>query len=86
MPPEYTTKEMCDQKHTETMEAIDGLRVGLDQVSRRLFQDNGKKSIQTIIAEHSQVIKVITWLGMVIATGFIGQIILFIVLMVKHVL
>ena len=46
---EYMTKDGCDLKHKETL-AI------LTEINDRLYKDNGKKSIQTRLSEHSNVI------------------------------
>jgi len=45
----FMTQDGCDAKHKETV----GL---LTEINNRLYRDNGKKSIQTQLNEHGNVI------------------------------
>jgi len=49
MSDEYMTKAGCDLKHKETLAV-------LTEINNRLYKDNGNKSIQTRLNEHSNVI------------------------------
>lgn len=49
MSPEYVTVEEYETKHKETINL-------LKEINDRLYKDNGKKSIQTQLNEHGNVI------------------------------
>ena len=56
MTTDYMTRSDCEVKHNELLKAINDL-------DDRLYKDNGRKSIQSILNEHGQVIKVFVWIA-----------------------
>ena len=68
MTPEFMTMERCDEKHRETMSV-------LNAINDRLYKDNGKKSIQTRLNEHSDFIrsqqKIQNWLCGVVGSAIV---------------
>lgn len=51
---EYVNKAECDVKFKELMTAI-------TNISDRLYRDNGKRSIQSILNDHDRILKVLCW-------------------------
>ena len=67
MPPEYVTRETCQQTSTALLESQQQLHSKLDSMERRLFRDNGSVSIQTRIDRHEQSLRLLLWIVGIIA-------------------
>lgn len=64
MSPEYMTQEACKEKHKESMDL-------LLEINKRLFKDNGTKSIQTRLNEHERFIYVQIWILSVVGASLL---------------
>ena len=49
MPDEYTTKEECKKHHADLLAVIKELKGSVNELNGRLYRDNGRKSIQTVL-------------------------------------
>ena len=69
---EYVDKEACDARHKEL---LDELKV----ISNRLYHDNGKRSIQSILNDHDRLLKIFCWVltvaGSAAIVGLVGLLI-----------
>ena len=74
---DYVTRDHCDYRHKEVMDKLTEVLTEQRDTNKRLYKDNGRKSVQTILSEHGQVIKVIIWVagGAALAaiTSLVGQ-------------
>ena len=68
---EYMTRKACDRKHQQLLDAINTL-------NDRLYKDNGRRSIQSIINDHDRILRVLMWVvtvtGAAIILGVVGLI------------
>lgn len=78
MSPEYMTADGCDKKHRETVEL-------LQAINDRLYKDNGKKSIQSILNEHERILNVMCWVSGIVVVGLLGALGTMAVMIVRHV-
>lgn len=63
----YVHKTDCETKHGEVLRAIDDL-------TNRLYKDNGRKSVQTILCDHDRVIRALIWIVGVGITAGLGSV------------
>lgn len=80
MSPEYMSVEACREKHKESMDL-------LLEINKRLFKDNGVKSIQTRLNEHERFICIQIWVlgvvGMLLLASLVGLLLQIIKLYIK---
>ncbi len=70
----FVTSVLCDARHSELMAAIQELREDFKGFRKVIYEDNGGRSIQTVLHSHDTVIKVILWLIGVIAAACIAAV------------
>jgi hypothetical protein len=57
------------------MEELAHISAKVDEIHRRLFVDNGKPSIQTVLRQHSDILSVMRW----ILVTLVGAVVMIIV-------
>ena len=62
---EYVLRKHCDEKHKELLAAVNGL-------NNRLYKDNGKRSIQSILNSHDTAIKFLLWIMSILTAAAIA--------------
>ena len=68
----YVHKTDCESKHSEVLKAIGDL-------NKRLYRDNGQKSIQTILCDHDRVIRALIWTvgaGITVGLGSVATLVI----------
>ncbi|MFA5187294.1 MAG: hypothetical protein WC551_12520 [Patescibacteria group bacterium] len=81
---DFMTVERCEQKHTETMSFLRDIKSDVQQVqtdqrelNNRLYKDNGRKSVQSMLNDHDRVLRVLIWIacttGGILALKVIGD-------------
>ena len=62
---EYVLREHCNEKHKELLAAVNGL-------NNRLYKDNGKRSIQSILNSHDTAIKFLLWIMSILTVAAVA--------------
>lgn len=61
---EYVLKSDCKETHEKSL----GL---LTEINNRLYKDNGRKSIQSVLNDHERILAVVCWVSGIAATATI---------------
>jgi len=62
---EYVRRKDCESKHGELLAAVNAL-------NNRLYKDNGRRSIQSILNSHDTQIKFLLWIMSILTLAVIG--------------
>jgi len=72
----FVTLGACARTSAALLEKQQELLLKLESIERRLFQDNGRVSMQTRIDRHEQALRLLLWvvgiIGGTLLTGFAG--------------
>jgi len=68
----YVSAVLCDARHSEIMRGIEEIKLSQRSLKKSIYEDNGRKSIQTVLRSHDTVIKVVIWLVGAIAVASIA--------------
>lgn len=84
MPPDYVTKESCEDVHKGTVASIDKLSSEVKTLNDRLYKDNGHLSIQTRLDRQERFFGLVSWVLGVVGTTLLIQLVLIGIALVKY--
>lgn len=71
----YVNIHLCDSRHADMMRGIEEIQENIKRLHKSIYEDNGNRSIQTILRSHDSVIKTIIWLVGAIAVASIAAVV-----------
>ena len=74
----YVIKTECDKRHRDLLQALKELGGSVGELNSRLYRDNGKKSVQTVLNDHERIMHTLCWIvsvaGGAAIVGIVGLI------------
>ena len=72
---EYVEIKDCEKVSARILRRLDELSEKFTSLDNRLYRDNGRKSIQTIINSHGVALKAVLWVGTILMISILSGVV-----------